>query len=185
MRRWLTLVAALALSAAGLMAPAAAQAAGPYCGITWGSVDKHTAGPAGATGSSLVTGVRAGQHACYDRFVIDLSGRVPDAAVGYVPVFYSGSGGAIPLRGGAILQVTVTGLAMGADLGRPDFTPADPDELVAVPGYRTLRQVAREGAFEGFDSYGAGVRARLPFRVAVLAGPGSGSRLVVDVAHHW
>lgn len=30
-----------------------------------------------------------------------------------------------------------------------------------------------------------GVRARLPFRVFVLDGPGSGSRLVVDVAHRW
>jgi len=29
------------------------------------------------------------------------------------------------------------------------------------------------------------VRARLPFRVFVLAGPGNGSRLVIDVAHRW
>jgi len=29
------------------------------------------------------------------------------------------------------------------------------------------------------------VRARLPFRVLTLDGPGSGSRLVVDVAHYW
>jgi hypothetical protein len=29
------------------------------------------------------------------------------------------------------------------------------------------------------------VRARLPFRVFVLRGPGSGSRLVIDVAHRW
>jgi hypothetical protein len=29
------------------------------------------------------------------------------------------------------------------------------------------------------------VRARLPFRVFSLAGPGAGSRLVIDVAHRW
>jgi hypothetical protein len=32
---------------------------------------------------------------------------------------------------------------------------------------------------------GLGVRARLPFRVFALAGPGGGSRLVIDVAHRW
>jgi hypothetical protein len=32
---------------------------------------------------------------------------------------------------------------------------------------------------------GLGVRARLPFRVFTLAGPGSGTRLVIDVAHQW
>jgi hypothetical protein len=32
---------------------------------------------------------------------------------------------------------------------------------------------------------GLGVRARLPFRVFTLDGPGSMSRLVIDVAHHW
>jgi hypothetical protein len=29
------------------------------------------------------------------------------------------------------------------------------------------------------------VRARLPFRVLTLDGPGAGTRLVIDVAHRW
>ena len=37
----------------------------------------------------------------------------------------------------------------------------------------------------GQTTLGLGVRARLPFRAFVLAGPGDGSRLVVDVAHLW
>jgi hypothetical protein len=41
------------------------------------------------------------------------------------------------------------------------------------------------GSFEGQTTLGLGVRARLPFRAFVLPGPGSGSRLVVDVAHRW
>jgi len=32
---------------------------------------------------------------------------------------------------------------------------------------------------------GLGVRARLPFRVFTLSGPGTGTRLVIDVAHSW
>jgi hypothetical protein len=54
-----------------------------------------------------------------------------------------------------------------------------------VSGYRTFRQVAYAGSFEGQTTIGVGVRARLPFRVFTLAGPGSNSRLVIDVAHHW
>ena len=38
---------------------------------------------------------------------------------------------------------------------------------------------------ESQATIGLGVRARLPFRVFTLTGPGSGSRLVVDVAHRW
>ena len=54
-----------------------------------------------------------------------------------------------------------------------------------MSGYRTLRQVAWAGSFEGQTSLGVGVRARLPFRVTVLDGPGTGSRVVLDVAHRW
>ncbi len=57
--------------------------------------------------------------------------------------------------------------------------------LVGVAGFRTFRQVLGAGAFEGVSSIGIGVRARLPFRVFTLAGPGSHSRLVIDVAHLW
>ena len=54
-----------------------------------------------------------------------------------------------------------------------------------MAGFRTFRQVSWAGSFEGLTSVGLGVRARLPFRVFVLSGPGSGSRIVVDVAHTW
>ena len=63
--------------------------------------------------------------------------------------------------------------------------PANPCELANVAGYQTFRQVAYAGSFEGQTTLGLGVRARLPFRVFILAGPGDGSRLVVDVAHRW
>ena len=54
-----------------------------------------------------------------------------------------------------------------------------------VSGYRTFRQVAWAGSFEGQSTVGLGLRARLPFRVTAVDGPGTGSRLVIDVAHSW
>ena len=54
-----------------------------------------------------------------------------------------------------------------------------------MAGYQTFRQVADAGSFEGQTTVGLGVRARLPFRAFILAGPDGGSRLVVDVAHLW
>ena len=54
-----------------------------------------------------------------------------------------------------------------------------------MAGYGTFRQVAWAGSFEGQSTIGLGVRARLPFRVLVLDGPGDDARLVVDVAHSW
>ena len=55
----------------------------------------------------------------------------------------------------------------------------------AVGGFTTFRQVAYAGSFEGQTSFALGVRARLPMRAFILAGPGTGQRLVVDVAHRW
>ncbi len=57
--------------------------------------------------------------------------------------------------------------------------------MADVSGYTTFRQVAFAGSFEGQTTVGLGVRARLPFRAFVIAGPGDGSRLVIDVAHRW
>lgn len=62
--------------------------------------------------------------------------------------------------------------------------PANSHHLVNVTGFRTFRQVVGAGSFEGITSLGLGVRAKgLPFRVFRLAGPGSHSRLVIDVAN--
>ncbi len=41
------------------------------------------------------------------------------------------------------------------------------------------------GSFEGYTTFAVGVRATLPFRVFILAGPGSHSRVVLDIAHRW
>ena len=65
------------------------------------------------------------------------------------------------------------------------YAPRSRSHAVDVDGYRTFRQVAFTGSFEGQTLIGLGVRARLPMRVFTLDGPGDGSRLVIDVAHRW
>jgi hypothetical protein len=156
-------------------------AAAPYCGIHWGSLARSH----GSTAVAALTGVRAGRHPCFDRLVIDVRGRADGYRVEYVTaVTADGSGDAVPLRGGARLAVVVVAPAHD-DAYRPTYLPANRREVVDVTGYRTVRQVAWAGSREGRSTIGLGVRARLPFRVFTLAGPGTGSRIVVDVAHRW
>lgn len=134
---------------------------------------------------SPITNVRTGRHACFDRLVVDLRGRAPGYDVRYVTtVRQDGSGFAVPLRGGAKLQIIVRAPAYNS-AGQSTYNPANRRELSNVSGYSTFRQVAYAGSFEGQTTIGLGVRARLPFRVFTLAGPGTSSRLVVDVAHRW
>src|SRR4051794_13135793 len=80
--RLVVLALTSALAALVLTTPASA-ATTPYCGITWGSLDKASNDGAGG----YVDDVRSGQHACYDRLVIDITGSSTyhDWQVGYVP----------------------------------------------------------------------------------------------------
>ena len=128
--------------------------------------------------------VSAGEHLCYDRLVFELDGPTAGYSVRYAPVLTEGRGLPVSLRGGASLDIAL--FAPTSDLnGVPTFTPADPANIVNVNGFRTFRQVADGGSFEGYTTIGLGVRARLPFRVFVLSGPGYHSRVVIDVAHRW
>jgi hypothetical protein len=187
MKRLLSGLAMLA-AVAGLavVLPASAQAA-PYCEITWGSLAKEASGhvvPA-PSAISAVTNVRAGRHGCFDRLVIDIDGNA-GGSVRYVnAVLDQARGDVVALRGGAFLDIVLRNPTNDINTGASTFTAANPNEIVNVCGWRTFRQVADGGSFEGYTTIGLGVRARLPFRVFVLAGPGSGSRFVIDVAHRW
>ncbi|MEH0108442.1 hypothetical protein V6N00_01765 [Tersicoccus sp. MR15.9] len=177
MRRTRSAVAAVALAGSLLVVPSTATAAtttaAPWCGITWGSTPKGTLP---WTAASL-TGVRAGQHDCYDRLVVDVRGSTVGFRVQYVSqVLRQGSGQPLALRGGASLDVTINAAGTSPALNS--------SEMVNVSGYQTLRQVAWGGSFEGQSTVGVGVRARLPMRAFVLT-DGTTSRLVVDVAHRW
>jgi hypothetical protein len=175
---WLTaIIMALGL---GLLASGPASAAS-YCGLAWSSLTKTNQ----AMSAASVTNIRSGQHPCFDRLVIDIKGKAAGYNVRYVSqVVQDGSGLPIKLRGGAFLQVTAHSPSYDST-GKATFVPANRSEVTNVSNYNTFRQVAWAGSFEGHTSLGLGVRARLPFKVFTLAGPGNGSKLVIDVAHYW
>ena len=180
MRRIITVLGGLLVVVLSLLAAPTASAA-PYCGIRWGSLPER----ASSTETAPLVDVRAGQHACFDRLVLDFAGDADGYSVRYVStVTMDGSGQAVPLRGGADLEVVAIAPAYDHD-GDLTYRPDNRRELVSVSGWRTFRQVAWAGTFEGQTTIGLGVRARLPFRVFTLDGPGDGSRLVIDVAHRW
>ncbi len=175
------LVAILLAAGLGIVVPGPASATTSYCGLVWGSLAKADPKMSGAN----VTNVRTGQHYCFDRMVVDLNGTAAGYTVRYVPqIVQDGSGFTIPVRGNARLQVTVNAPAYDGD-GNSTYNPSNKTALSNVAPYQTFRQLVSAGSFEGYTSIGVGVRARLPFRVFTLDGPGSGSRLVVDVAHYW
>lgn len=151
------------------------------CPAGWGSLPEAST----RVTTAQITNIRSGRHTCYDRLVIDLNGRPAGYWVRYVAnVYQDGSGHLVPLRGGAKLELIVKASDHDFDF-KPTYHPANLRELTNVAGYRTFRQVAHAGSFEGQTTIGLGVRARLPFRVFTLTGPGNGSRVVIDVGHHW
>lgn len=178
-----------AVVGAGLLPAVAGAHPGSYCGITWGSLPKSASEMTGAP----LAGVRTGHHDCYDRLVVDLSGH-PAAGydVRYIDPPYRavGSGDALFVAGGRVLQLTVRAPAYDANgnatvgWGGPGTVITRPDQFDAR-GFTTFEDLVWGGSFEGQSSFGLGVRARLPFRVFQLDGPGNGTRLVVDVAHRW
>ena len=130
---------------------------------------------------------------CVDLAGVDLAG-LPAAGydVRYIdpPYRADGSGDALFVAGGAVLQVVVRAPAYDTNgnatvpWGGPGTVIIRPDQFDAR-GFTTFEDLVWGGSFEGQSSFGLGVRARLPFRVFQLDGPGDGTRLVVDVAHRW
>jgi hypothetical protein len=176
-RRLSTLLALLSLALAAAVVAAPTAAAHPYCGQVWGSQPQSVQ----AMSRGELFDVRAGRHACFDRLVLDVDAPLTGWSVRYVDrLVQDGSGHTVRVRGGARLEVVARVNVVHTD----SFFHAH-NEMIDVSRYRTFRQVRWVGSFEGVSTVGVGVRARLPFRAFVLAGPGGGSRLVVDVGHAW
>jgi hypothetical protein len=180
-----TLIAALLAAAAVLgsvVAVSAASQAAPFCGITWGSLAKT----GGTFSTAAVLDTRTGQHECYDRLVFDFNGPVTGYSVGYTDqVTAQGRGLPLNVAGGARLDVVLLANDRDVATGAQVYPHAAGDHVANVAGYRALRDVVYGGSFEGHTTFGVGVRARLPFRVVALTGPGTHSRIVVDVADRW
>jgi hypothetical protein len=178
----------LALAFAGVPVVALAStstAAATTCATAtahWGSLTKSL----NRLTPAPITNVRAGRNTCFDRMVVDLRGKGAGYTVRYVSqVLTQGRGVVVPLRGGARLDVVIKAPTNNINTGASTYNPANSRELVNVAGFSTFRQIASGGSSEGYTTIGLGVRARLPMRVFILDGPGAGSRVVIDVAHHW
>lgn len=178
MKKFTPVVAALSLMFTLLAATPAAAA----CPTGWGST-KETSD---AHPDAVMRNARAGEHACFDRFVVVVRGDAPGYDVRYVDQFVpTARGDVVELRGKATLEVVLLGTRAHDSDGEPTYQPDRRAEMVDVEGFRTFRQVYWGGTFEGTTTMGIGVRGRLPFRVHVVPGPGDRTRLVVDVAHTW
>jgi hypothetical protein len=164
-------------SAAATEKPAATvrtAAAAPYCGITWGSLAKS----GGTLSQAPLTEARTGRHTCYDRVVFEFNGAADGYSVHYGEAYTEGQG--LPMS-----PITAGGALLAVSLRAPASAYGTGDHVANVTGYRTLRDVVFGGSFEGYTTFAVGVRARLPYRVFVLSGPGTHSRIVLDVAHQW
>ncbi|WP_432938062.1 AMIN-like domain-containing (lipo)protein [Kribbella sp. CA-253562] len=91
------------------------------CPTGWGSLpEANTFVTAG-----ILTTVRSGRHACFDRVVFDVSGTTPGYSVRYVSnVFRPGAGHLMPLRGGAKLQIVLR-VNEFDDAGHWAYQPSD------------------------------------------------------------
>lgn len=146
-----------------------------FCGILWGSLAKKS----NPSFTGAVSGVRSGQHECYERVVFDVGVGAGQLGynVRYVSVVTSPTTGLpVDVSGGATLQVTINA---------PATLRVPPSGTINYTGWRTLRQLKWVTSFEGQTDFGLGVRARLPMRVFTLPGASGGQRLVIDVAHRW
>jgi hypothetical protein len=175
------LVALLLALTGALVAGAPAAAAAPACDPTVGSQPKTAA----LMSTSPLVAIRTGHDRCWDRVVFQVAGSVGAGwDVRYVDtVVQDGSGAPLAVPGGARLSVVLHHPSTD-EQGAPTY-PARIGPVANVVGSPTLRSVVFGGSFEGYTTVGVGVRARLPFRVFTLAGPGGDTRIVLDVLHGW
>jgi hypothetical protein len=177
-------VPATPASATSAVSATAGATSLPFCGIRWGSLPKS----AGAAEADWLMEGRVGRHRCYDRLVFELAGPAAGVDARYVRRVSLSPGLRQP-KGGARLQVRIPSSLPPASatdgMVRSSLGPVGRAPLFDVRGFRTFRDVTWGRIDARGATFGLGVRARLPFRVFLLDGPGHRSRVVVDVAHRW
>jgi len=133
--------------------------------------------PASADSRVTVRAIRIGPHTGFDRVVFEVGGKgTPGWDVHYVDSAVSpGSGKPVSVRGGAVLQVSVTGAGYPYDTGVTEYAGRGP---LTAPGTKAVTEVVFDQTFEGTTSAFIGTTARMPFRVYRLVSP---TRIVVEV----
>ena len=163
--RLLVLLAAM-FTAIALAVPA--QAAAPYCGITWGSLPEQRRRHRSA---APLTNARAGRHACFDRLVIDMTASI-------------GLSGALRQRGPEPRARVPRSSRCGAGPSCRSTVQSMATSRPAMPNVHRLHDVppGRLGRqLRGLQHR----RARRPGAAALPGLPAPGPYLVVDVAHRW
>lgn len=122
-----------------------------------------------------VVDMRVGEHANFDRVVIDLKGKITGYHVRYVKELrYDGSGDPVPLQGRRFIAITLT----PAKAHNADGESVYEGPTIGEFGLPVIRGAAFTGDFEGQVSFGLALRRRENFRVFVLHDP---QRIVIDV----
>jgi hypothetical protein len=130
-----------------------------------------------AAGPPKVVNLRVGEHAHFDRVVIDVRGTVPTRTVRYVHrLTYDASGEPVPLHGRRFLEVTL----FPARTYRADGTSVYRGPQLQQYSMPVLRGVAFTGDFEGYVSFGIALRRHVAYHVSVLHSP---NRIVIDLHH--
>lgn len=123
----------------------------------------------------LVTDVRTGSHAGFDRIVFDLIGEGdPGWFIDYTDKpTQQGSGNNIEYSGDTALNVNIDGTAYPFDLGMED------PQIGTVEGTGSIiTEVVSTGTFEGRSQFVVGLNGTHPYAVTVLQDP---HRLILDV----
>lgn len=160
-----------AMAVVGGVVPAAAA----------GSVPSGASGASGAssmTQTPVLTGVRTGRHAGFDRVVLDLNGHRPEFFIRSVDQLYQdGSGHPVSLPGAYFLEVRLAPAAAHDDNGNLTYTGPRQFE---TPALTNVRAFAITGDFEANLTVGLGMRRDSWHRVFLLDSP---TRVVIDVGH--
>ena len=129
----------------------------------------------GSGAQAQLSGVDAGCHATFDRFVVRVGSGNPGYDVRFVNrIVADPSGKPVALLGSKRIKVVIRP-ARGHTAGGTNLLPS-----TLTPLCSNLRQVKKAGDFEGVVSFGLGLARRTGFRVFRLTGP---TRIVIDVAH--
>ncbi len=123
----------------------------------------------------MVTDVRTGSHAGFDRVVFDLTGEGnPGWFMDYTDTpAQQGSGNTIKYDGSTTINVNIDGTVYPFDLGMED------PQIGTVQGTGNLvTEVISAGTFEGRSQFVVGLDGQHPYSVTVLQNP---HRLVIDV----
>ena len=179
-RRTFAALVTLLMAVVPVVALTGSASATTSCEYLWGSLPKT----AGTLSPAPIIASRTGRHDCYDSLVFEIDGPATGYLVEYAGEVYS-EGQGLPLSSqagpyGSLIGIHLRNPAYNI-YGQSTYTFTRPN----LAGYQTFRGLAYGGSFEGYTTFALGVRARLPFQVLVLPGPGTHTRIVVNVAHIW